>query len=207
VLHAELPAGGVDCGTRRRAGLPADPRHVREITRSQPSRLAAHQHDLVLDERLGLELVGESEAADDRELDGVRTDELQRGRRRRHADIEVDVAEGREHARQQVRPRDARRSHGERAAALDVERPTRVREQRLGPQDVVGEDSAGLGERRAAAATVDEDRAELGLERGDVLRDGRLADIELGPRAREGAGAGDCGEGAEPGFDLHHQEL
>ena len=65
-----------------------------------------------------------------------------------------------------------------------------VCEQRLGAKHVVRQELAGRGQRRAAPVAFEQLRAELGLERGDVLGNCGLADEELLSSAGERATAG-----------------
>ena len=75
-----------------------------------------------------------------------------------------------------------------------------VCEQGLGAKHVVRQELAGRGQRRAAPAALDQLRAELGLERRDMLGNRGLADEELLSRSGERASTGNCCECAEPSF-------
>jgi hypothetical protein len=116
------------------------------------------------------------------------------------AEVEHDLG-------QEVRAGHPRRSERERPGVClraRRQRPPRVREQRLRAQHVVGEKLPGGGERRAQATSCDEPLADLGLERRDVFRDRRLADVKLLGGARERAAPGQRGEGPQARLQLHH---
>ncbi len=66
---------------------------------------------------------------------------------------------------------------------------------------------ARLGDRRAARPAVEQPDAELALERGDLLGDGRLRQRERLGRAREGAAPGDLAEGEQAAWVEHRHEL
>ena len=63
------------------------------------------------------------------------------------------------------------------------QRPVGRREQRLGTEDIAGEDLPRFGQPGTGAR--DERDANLGLQRGDVLRHRGLADVEAPVAARE----------------------
>ena len=84
----------------------------------------------------------------------------------------------------------------------------RIRQQRLGAQDVIGEHlPAGVSARRPPVVADHELRAELGLERRDVLGDRRLRDVQLVRGTRERSLAGDRRERPQARLDLHELVL
>jgi hypothetical protein len=97
----------------------------------------------------------------------------------------MSLEEGREESREEVFPGNARRGDGHcpRFRIRSLDSPPRVREQRLRPQHVVREHSSRWRQCDAAPPSDDELAADLGLEGRHVLRDGRLADEELGGRS------------------------
>ena len=78
-------------------------------------------------------------------------------------------------------------------------------QQRLGAQDVGGEQFARRGQR--ARAPLDQLHSELMLDVGDMLGDRRLADAQFvrGPGKR--TAAHETGESAEAGSQLHNFRL
>ncbi|HKH31206.1 MAG TPA: hypothetical protein VKA45_09150 [Gaiellaceae bacterium] len=192
-MQAHLPAGGLDGGARCGPLRARDPRQALEILRPQSppaERRGADQHDLVVEQGLAVQLGRRLEPPDDRDLGLVRPNPGKRLGRGRDVELELDsriaVAELEQNVRQQVCPRNPRRRERQRAGlglGPGAERALRVREQRLRAQHVVGEQLAGRRERRAGPAARNERLADLRFERGEVLRDRRLADVKLRGRA------------------------
>jgi len=127
---------------------------------------------------------GTVNAAHDAELDFVRSDQVERAARGREPEVDLDrrmlLVKAGERRREQVGAGNARRGECERAdlcVSPCRERAAGVCEQGLGTQDVVREHLPGRGQRRAAGPSGDELHPELGLERGEVLRDRGLADV------------------------------
>jgi hypothetical protein len=157
VVETELRTRCVHRSPRRRTFFADDPRGGFEVPRTEsPSsqRRRPDQHDLVLDECLGLKLRGCRNAGDDGEFDVVRPDELERTRRRRQPEVDLDPRihrrEPPERSRQEVGARDPGRRERERSdlrVGAFAECAPCVREQRFGAEDVVGEDLAGRRER------------------------------------------------------------
>ncbi len=216
-MKAELPPGSLDGRSCRRALLSGKPGEPFELLRTQPpsaERRRTDQDDLVLDQRLALELRRDGHAADDGKLDPVEPHELERTRGRSLLELDLDarvaLTKRREQLRQQVGRRDPRSGDGERSGpglGVGVKCAAGVREERLGAQHIVRKDLAARRQRRALTATDDKRLTELGLERGEVLRHRRLAHVELIGRAGERAAAGDRRERAEPRLQLHHSKL
>ena len=87
------------------------------------------------------------------------------------------------------------------------ERTGRVGEQRLGSEYVVGEHVSGRSERGAVAPARHEALPELSFQRGEVLGDRRLADVELLRSLGHGAAARNRRERAESRLDFHACKL
>jgi hypothetical protein len=173
-------------GVRRRTFLARYPRPAFEILGAQASpteRRRPDEHDLVVEQRFAVELRRNAETSDDRELDLVGAHKVERSARCPEPEVDLNggvlFVEPREGFRQQVRAGYSRGGERELAhlgVAAGRERPARVREQRLGAQDVVGENLSRGRQRDAARAANDQLRAELCFERRNVLRHRRLAD-------------------------------
>ena len=213
----KLPARGLERGAGRGSLVARDPRLGLELPGPQPSAREAQrpdEDDLVLDQRLALELGRGVEPAQHGELDAVRAHELHRLGGRRELEVELDRrmarVEMREQRRQEVGAGDVR--GGERSSpGLGVgaagERPPGVGEQRLGAQDVVGKHLARRRQRQRPATADDELLAELGLQRRHVLGDRGLADVQLLGRARERPLPRDRREGPQARLHLHELSL
>ncbi len=192
-VQSHLPAGGLDGCPRRGSFLARQPGEPFELLGTQPSsaqRGRPDQDNVVLDKWLALELGGHGQSADDAELGLVRSHELERARRGRHLELELDAGmtflEPREKLGEEVGAGDARGGDRQRAGLgllAGCERPAGVGQQRLGTEHVVREYLAGGRECRALAATRDEPLAHFRLERGQVLGDRGLAHVELLRRA------------------------
>ena len=72
---------------------------------------------------------------------------------------------------------------------------------------VLDQQRAGRGQLRPAARAVDERRADLGLERGEVLGDRGLGEVERGGGAGQRAGVGDRAQRAEASHVVHKWSL
>jgi hypothetical protein len=72
---------------------------------------------------------------------------------------------------------------------------------------VLDQQRAGRGQLGAAARAVDERRADLGLERGEVLGDRGLGEVERGGGAGQRAGVGDGDQRAEASHVVHKCSL
>jgi hypothetical protein len=216
-MQPELPARRFDGRPRGRALFARDPGQAAEVTPAEPAtreRGGPDQHQLVVEKRLGLELCGNVQPADDSELDLVRTDELKRFPGRCQAEVQLDVRRtlvkaGKEIGNQ-VRARNAGRGESESSALRVGARahgPFRVREQRLCTQDVVGEHVAGRRQPDSLAIANEQLRSQLRLERSDVLRDRRLTDVQRLGSPREGSGPDNGSERANPGLKIHELRL
>ena len=184
--------------------------HVLQAPAAVGQLRRADEDDLVFAQQLAVELGREDVGPDDAELGPVRPHELERVLRLGHVvldlDIGVQLVKTREQLGQQVQA--GRSGGGERQRAGLVvartrERPACVREQRLGSEHVVGEQSAVLRQLRAAGRPRQQPMAELRFELGDLLRNRRLADVELLGGAGERCAPRDRREGAQSGVQLH----
>ena len=104
-------------------------------------------------------------------------------------------------------PRGGQRERPKLRIAAPGKRSLRVSEQRLSPQDVVGEHLAGRRQHRATAIPDEELGAELGLEQRDMLRHRWLTDVQIVGRSRERAFASDGGECTKPRLQFHYLRL
>jgi hypothetical protein len=217
LVQPHPPARGLHGPPGRRALLPRHPRQPLEIPRSEPppsERGRADEHDVVLEQRFGLELGGHDEAADDAELDRVAAHEVERPARGGEAEVDrhgrVQLVEAGDDLGEHVRAGDPRGGQRERAdlrVSTCRECAVRVGEKRLGAQHVAGEELARRRERRLPCSASDQQRPELCLERRDVLRHRGLADEQLLGGPRERAPARDRRKRPKPRLQLHEQSL
>ena len=139
-----------------------------------------------------------AEAADDAELDLVVFEGVERlggGPELEHdLDVWAAVGEPADHSGEEVGARRAGRSDAQGADLGIDERPHPtfgLIEQGAGPSDVAGEELPGRRELEGGSSG-DQGDADLALERGDVLRDRRLAEVESSCCADEGLLRGDA---------------
>ena len=132
------------------------------------------------------------------------------GQRQRQLDRGVALAEGRDRERHQRRARRLEGGHAQAAAAQPGDRL----ELRLGlgePAEdrlrVADERATRVGEADAAHAALDERRAGLALERGDLLRDGRLGEGQRLRGGGERAALGDLAQDSHAANVEHQQSL
>jgi hypothetical protein len=216
-LEADLPARRLDGCPRGRSLFARDPRQTVELFRTEPAAAQArraHEHDLVLDERLALELRREGHPTNDRKLHLVRADEIDRTRGGGQPEVElyrgVSLVEACDELRQQVRAGNARCGERERSdlsVAARRQRAAGIREQCFSAEHVVREDVARRSQGRATPIADDELGSELRLEGSDVFGDRGLADVQALGGPREGALTGNCGEGSQSRFQVHHLRL
>src|SRR5713226_7920931 len=98
------------------------------------------------------------------------------------------LLELRNHFRQQIRAAHPGGHNPQRAGARFAELGTTqccLRQDRFGSQHVVSEKLAGGRQRAGTPSTLDERRAKLAFDVGDVLGNGGLADAQFPSRARE----------------------
>jgi hypothetical protein len=117
-----LPPSGLDSSSRSGALFPRDPGQPLQILRPQatpPEFRRADEHDVVLQQRLCLQLRRDREASDDGELDLVRAHRLERAAGSRQLEVDLDPrvlrVEARQQWREQVGARDTGGGQRERA--------------------------------------------------------------------------------------------
>jgi hypothetical protein len=165
-----------------------DPGELLEVVRTQPARRqcgGANDDDFVLDERLAVQLGRRLDGADDGEFGAVSADEANGVRGGCDADVDrdrwVSMLEVSKDVGKEMRRGDWRGADGEGAVvgsdALG-EGLLSVTEEPLGAQHVVGDHLAARGQFGPGSSPYEELGAEFSLERGDVLGDGRLADVQ-----------------------------
>jgi hypothetical protein len=173
-VKPDLPARRLNRLSRRRAFLARDPGSSLELLRAKPApgqRRRADEHDVVLDERLALELRRDGHSAHDGKLDLVGTNEVEGPARRREPKVELDrgmlLVEARKRLQQEVGAGNPGCGEGK-GADLRVpargECPASVREQCFGAQHVVRQHLSRRSQYRALPVPDDERRVELRLE-------------------------------------------
>ena len=164
-----------------------------------------------MDDALALEVAGLvcADRHGDVDVAGPQRDQRVLGLHQRHRELDggVELGEAGDGERHDRAGHRLERAHPEAPAAQAGDRlelGLGLGEPREDPLGVAHHGLAGVGEPHAARAALDEDGAGLALERGDLLRDGRLRERERFGGGGERALEGDLAQDAHAA-DVEHQ--
>jgi hypothetical protein len=150
---ARLPPRSLHRSSRRRALLTVDPGQVADFLRPEASgteRRRPNENDLVVEQWLTFDLVGDRQSACDSELGLVSSNELEGSARRRDLELDLDcrmvLMKARQYGREEVRswnPGGGERERSELSVASRLERPPSVNEESLRSEHVLSQKLAG----------------------------------------------------------------